>query len=55
MNKGLFILIITSLVLFIILCYSVGFVTALLGIGIGFIISIIILWIVSLIDPNIFN
>jgi len=55
MNKGLFILIIISLVLFITLCYFVGFVTALLGMGIGFVSSIIILWIVSLIDPNIFN
>jgi len=49
------VLFITSLVLFIILCYSVGFVTASLGIGIGFIISLVIMWIVSLIDPNIFN
>jgi len=55
MNRGLFILIIISLVLFIILCYSVGFVTALLGIGIGFISSLVIMWIAFLIDPQIFD
>jgi hypothetical protein len=55
MNKGLYILIIVHFISFGILCYAVGFVTALLGIIIGFLVSVAILWIVSLISPNIFN